>query len=233
MSNNTDSSNVSDLTSDINEENRAEPYNALMSKLKSLAEQHPDVLESLSSNVRKRVEFLREIQGEHDDLESKFLEERAALEDKYQKLYQPLFTKRYEIVNGVTEVEGAADTEDDKVEKGVPGFWLNAMKNNDVLAEEISERDEYALKFLKDINTEIKWHPGKSLTEKVLKKKPKKGSKNAKPIIKTEKCESFFNFFNPPEVPEDDEDMDEDMKGGRARRGDGQQVPEPVECKQQ
>lgn len=58
--------------------------------------------------------------------------------------------------------------------------------------------------------TEIEWLPGKCLTQKLLKKKPKKGSKNAKPITKTENCESFFNFFNPPQVPEDDEDIDED-----------------------
>jgi len=58
--------------------------------------------------------------------------------------------------------------------------------------------------------TEIQWHSGKCLTQKILKKKPKKGSKNAKPITKTESCESFFNFFNPPQVPEDDEDIDEE-----------------------
>ncbi|RYR69211.1 hypothetical protein Ahy_A03g015748 [Arachis hypogaea] len=64
---------------------------------------------------------------------------------------------RFEIVNGVTEVEGIAEkktagAEEDE-EKGVPAFWLNAMKNNEVLADEISEHDEGALKFLKD----IKW----------------------------------------------------------------------------
>lgn len=58
--------------------------------------------------------------------------------------------------------------------------------------------------------TEIEWYPGKCLTQKILKKKPKKGSKNAKPITKTEQCESFFNFFCPPQVPEDEEDIDED-----------------------
>ena len=58
--------------------------------------------------------------------------------------------------------------------------------------------------------TEIEWLPGKCLTQKLLKKKPKKGAKNAKPITKTENCESFFNFFNPPQVPEEDEDIDED-----------------------
>lgn len=58
--------------------------------------------------------------------------------------------------------------------------------------------------------TEIEWFPGKCLTQKLLKKKPRKGSKNTKPITKTENCESFFNFFSPPQVPEDDEDIDED-----------------------
>ncbi|KAL2977851.1 hypothetical protein AAZX31_13G088600 [Glycine max] len=266
MSNDKDTFNVADLTSALNEDNRADLVNALKSKIQSLAGQHSDILESLSPNVRKRVEVLREIQGQHDELEAKFFEERAALEAKYQKLYQPLYTKRYEIVNGATEVEEGAvkettpDGEEDQefacVEKGVPAFWLTAMKNNEVLAEEISERDEGALKYLKDIKwsrienpkgfklefffdtnpyfinsvltktyhmidedepilekaigTEIQWHPGKCLTQKILKKKPKKGSKNAKPITKTENCESFFNFFNPPQVPEDDEDIDED-----------------------
>ncbi|KAL5182866.1 Nucleosome assembly protein 1-3 [Glycine soja] len=262
MSNDKDTFNVADLTSALNEDNRADLVNALKSKIQSLAGQHSDILESLSPNVRKRVEVLREIQGQHDELEAKFFEERAALEAKYQKLYQPLYTKRYEIVNGTTEVEEGAvketapDNEEDQ-EKGVPAFWLTAMKNNEVLAEEISERDEGALKYLKDIKwsrienpkgfkldfffdtnpyftnsvltktyhmidedepilekaigTEIQWHPGKCLTQKILKKKPKKGSKNAKPITKTENCESFFNFFNPPQVPEDDEDIDEDV----------------------
>ncbi|KAB1218415.1 hypothetical protein CJ030_MR3G026295 [Morella rubra] len=232
-------------------------------KLQSLAAGHSDILETLSPKVRKRVEVLKEVQSQHNELEAKFFEERAALEAKYLKLYEPLYAKRYEIVNGVVEVEGVAteaavDQEEDKPaeERGVPDFWLTAMKTNEVLAEEISERDEGALKYLKDIKwcridnpkgfkleflfdpnpyfknsvltktyhmidddepilekaigTEIEWYPGKSLTQKILKKKPRKGSKNAKPITKTENCESFFNFFNPPQVPEDDDDLDED-----------------------
>jgi len=58
--------------------------------------------------------------------------------------------------------------------------------------------------------TEIEWYPGKCLTQKVLQKKPKKGSKDTEPIIKTQDCMSFFNFFNPPQVPDDDEEIDED-----------------------
>ncbi|CAI0627970.1 unnamed protein product [Linum tenue] len=200
------------------------------------------MIEALPPPVRERVERLREIQAcviikktislveqsQHDELEAKFFEERAALEAKYQKLYQPLYTQRYGIVNGVSEGEEvpkkeSAVPEEGVAEKGVPEFWLLAMKNNEVLTEEITERDEGALKYLKDIKwcrveepkgfkleTEIEWYPGKCLTQKILKKKPKKGSKNAKPITKTEECESFFNFFNPPQVPEDDEEIDED-----------------------
>ncbi|KAM2218732.1 hypothetical protein TB2_017623 [Malus domestica] len=256
MSSDKDSINMSDLSSALNDVDRAGLVNALKNKIESLAGQHSDILESLSPVVRKRVDT------QHDELEAKFFEERAALEAKYQKLYQPLYTKRYEIVNGVVEAEGvtneaATDEEGkDSEEKGVPDFWLNAMKNNEVLAEEISERDEGALKYLRDIKwfridnpkgfklefyfdtnpffknsvltktyhmidedepilekaigTEIEWYPAKCLTQKLLKKKPKKGSKNAKPITRTENCESFFNFFSPPQVPEDDEDIDED-----------------------
>ncbi|CAN4076800.1 unnamed protein product [Withania somnifera] len=264
MSNAKDNFGVADLSAALNMGDRAGLVNVLKNKLQDLTGKHSDVLENLSPNVRKRVDVLREIQTQHDVLEAKFFEERASLEAKYQKLYQPLYTKRFEIVNGVVEVEGVttevaeADQQVDKdaVEKGVADFWLTAMKNNEVLAEEITERDEGALKFLRDIKwskiddpkgfklefffennpyfkntlltktyhmidedepilekalgTEIEWYPGKCLTQKILKKKPKKGSKNAKPITKTEQCESFFNFFSPPQVPDEEEDIDED-----------------------
>ena len=35
-----------------------------------------------------------------------------------------------------------------------------------------------------------------------MKKKPKKGAKQTKPLTKIEKTESFFHFFNPPAVSE-------------------------------
>lgn len=68
----------------------------------------------------------------------------------------------------------------------------------------------HIIKFRVICRTKIEWYPGKCLTQKVLKKKPKKGLKNAKPITKTENCESFFNFFNPPQIPEDD-DIDDEL----------------------
>ncbi|XP_062087702.1 nucleosome assembly protein 1;1-like isoform X2 [Humulus lupulus] len=240
----------------LSAEDRAGLVNALKSKLRTLTANHSDIMKTLSPTLRKRVESLRKIQGQHDELAAKFLEERASLESKYHELYQPLYTKRYEIVNGVVEVDGVEHGDKANEDKGVPQFWLNAMKSHEVLAEEITERDEGALKYLKDIKyirienpkgfrldfffdtnpyfknsvlaktyhmveddepilenaigTEIEWYPGKCLTQKILKKKPRKsGSKNANPITKTENCSSFFNFFNPPRIPEDDVDIDE------------------------
>lgn len=246
----------------LSDEQRANLTTAVKNKMQDLAWERLNP--KLPPQVKKRVEVLREIQTHHDELEAKFFEERAALEAKYQKMYQPLFTRRYEIVNGLVEVEGltsdvaAEGKEEDKKaeEKGVPDFWLTALKSNEVIVEEISERDEGALKYLKDIKwcridnpkgfkiefvfdtnpyfkntvltktyhmidedepilekaigTEIEWYPGKCLTQKLLKKKPRKGSKNAKPVTKMEDCDSFFNFFNPPQVPNDDADIDED-----------------------
>ena len=58
--------------------------------------------------------------------------------------------------------------------------------------------------------TEIDWFPGKNLTVRVVKRKAKKGGKNAKMVTKTEPCDSFFNFFSPPVIPTEDDEMDEE-----------------------
>ncbi|KAK2395611.1 nucleosome assembly protein 1-2 [Trifolium repens] len=175
--------NMADMSSALNGGSSSNEFvEAMKSKIEAMTRAdltaHPiDFLDGLSPAVKKRVELLEAIQDEHDELEAKFFEERAALEARYQVLYQPLYAKRFEIVNGIAEVQGAAketpadavvaaketpadaevvamDTTADKAkaeEKGVPSFWLVAMKNNIVLAHEITARDEEALKFLKDI----------------------------------------------------------------------------------
>eukprot|EP00475_Leptophrys_vorax_P009542 TRINITY_DN1631_c0_g1_i1.p1 TRINITY_DN1631_c0_g1~~TRINITY_DN1631_c0_g1_i1.p1 ORF type:complete len:369 (+),score=79.29 TRINITY_DN1631_c0_g1_i1:283-1389(+) len=246
----------------LTDEERAGLVSAIQDKLDTLMTQ--GFLATLPPAVRGRVTALQEIQKSHDDLKEKFLEEKAALEAKYQALYEPLYAQRFDIVTGAVEPPAAGEAAAAEAaaaeggdEKGVPGFWLTAMKNNDILAEQITPRDESALKYLKDIRwsqlgdeqkgfklefhfdvnpyfkntvltktylmideeepilekaegTDIEWFAGKDLTHKVLKKKPKKGAKNAKPITKTEPCESFFNFFSPPAVPTEDEELDEE-----------------------
>lgn len=113
----------------LSAEDRAGLINALKNKLQNLALEHSDIFERLSPRVRKRVDALKELQ-------------------------------RYEIVNGIVEVEGVSvapvDQGDNKgtgdgTDKGIPNFWLTAMLNNEILVDEISEDDEEALEFLKDI----------------------------------------------------------------------------------
>ncbi|CAN8259449.1 unnamed protein product [Cochlearia groenlandica] len=116
--------------------------NALVEELKNLTIKQTFDVKTLSAKVTKRVLFLKDIQVKHDELEEKFLEEKASLEAKYDDIYKPLFDKRYEIVNSVADAE---------TEKGVPNFWLIAMKTNEMLANEITEKDEGALKYLIDI----------------------------------------------------------------------------------
>ncbi|KAK0597834.1 hypothetical protein LWI29_029023 [Acer saccharum] len=95
--------------------------------------------------------------SQRDEVEKKYYEERSALEAKYEKLYEPCYSKRCEIVNGIVKVEDGDVTKEEgdnaTEEKGVPNFWLTAMKFNEGLAKEISKRDEGALKYLQD----IKW----------------------------------------------------------------------------
>ncbi|RZR92076.1 hypothetical protein BHM03_00020307, partial [Ensete ventricosum] len=99
--------------------------------------------------------------------------------------------QRYEIVNGVVEVEGIKDESSDETPA-------------------------------EDRTTE-----GKCLTQKILKKKPKKGSKNAKPITKTEDllltCRSTIrdkiiphavSWFTGEAVEDDDEVEIEDEEDG-------------------
>ena len=73
------------------------------------------------------------------------------------------------------------------------GITQTLVKTYFMLAEEegVLEKAE---------GTKIEWKSGKDVTVKIMKKKPKKGGKDAKPQIKTEKIESFFNFFSPPDV---------------------------------
>ena len=90
--------------------------------------------------------------------EQKFLEERAALEAKYDKLYAPLYDQRSSIVTGKVEPEEVPEEEQEDAERddeaaeekeeeaenedieGVPEFWCGALKNNEVLEEVITEK---------------------------------------------------------------------------------------------
>ncbi|KAL5822514.1 hypothetical protein ACOSQ4_020414 [Xanthoceras sorbifolium] len=182
---------------------------------KKLENRHAAVLETLSPNARNRVEVLGQIQSQREEVEKKYFDERSALKAKYEKLYEPYYSKRCEIVNGIVEVEGVVDgdkEEDDKAtkEKGVPNFWLTAMKTNEVLAKETYPMsDDYFVAIPeKAIGTPIEWYPGKCLTQELVEKRWVLKS------METEECESFFNFFKAPAVPKEDYDCGYDTDEG-------------------
>lgn len=155
----------------------------MQQKLGSLVGQTSGYVESLPEPVRKRVTGLKGIQKDHAKLEAEFQEEVLQLEKKYFAKFTPLYEKRAAIVNDTTEpteqeIEAGKDEEEDEEEdadvekpepidtgipadaKGIPEFWLTAMKNQLSLAELITERDEDALKSLVDIRMEYLEKPG-------------------------------------------------------------------------
>lgn len=143
----------------------------IQGKLNTLVGRSSGYIESLPPPVRRRIDGLKGVQKEHTKLETAFHEEVLQLERKYFALYTPLYVKRSKIVNGETEPteeevkagaedeEEGAETKESKVEvkaenldvKGIPEFWLTAMKNSQPLAATITDRDEAALKCLTDI----------------------------------------------------------------------------------
>lgn len=149
----------------------------IQGKLGSLVGRSSGYVESLPAPVRRRVAGLKGVQKEHSKLEAEFQEEVLELEKKYFAKFTPLYQKRAAIVNGASEptaeeiAVGEEDEERDEAEpvekseetsdvKGIPEFWLSAMKNQVSLAEMITDRDEAALKELTDVRMEYLDKPG-------------------------------------------------------------------------
>ncbi|KAF3042201.1 hypothetical protein E8E12_009336 [Didymella heteroderae] len=154
----------------------------MQAKLGSLVGRSSGYIESLPGSVRRRVAGLKGVQKEHSKLEAEFQEEVLQLEKKYFAKFTPLYEQRAKIVNGSTEPTeeqvkiGEQQDEDDEDDeeagekelnkdegkdvKGIPEFWLSAMKNQISLAEMITDRDEAALKHLTDVRMEYLDRPG-------------------------------------------------------------------------
>ncbi|KAK9390208.1 hypothetical protein V1515DRAFT_589547 [Lipomyces mesembrius] len=155
-------------------------------KLGTLVGRSSGYIESLPGPVKERISGLKGLQKEHATLESEFRKEILELEKKYAEKYKPLYERRAKIVAGdvePTEEEIAAGKEEDENEeilkkeevevdeeeqespipkdaKGVPEFWLTAIKNVPALAETITDKDDEALKYLSDIRVEFIEQPG-------------------------------------------------------------------------
>ena len=156
----------------------------IQGRLGTLIGRSSGYIESLPAPVKKRLTGLKGLQAEYSKLELKFQEEILELEKKYLEKYKPLYKRRAEIVNGLTEpneeelaaghaaeqendepITDAPKEEDDAAAssappKGVPEFWLSAMKNMIALADLITPKDEEVLKHLTDIRLSYLDVPG-------------------------------------------------------------------------
>jgi nucleosome assembly protein 1-like 1 len=157
----------------------------IQGKLGSLIGRSSGYIESLPPPVRRRVAGLKGVQKEHAKLEQQHKAEILELEKKYAAKFAPLYERRAKIVNGLAEpsqeevdagmrADEEADKDDAEIKtedadksgadgedmKGIPEFWLSAMKNQLSLAELITDRDEGALKYLTNIRQEYLDRPG-------------------------------------------------------------------------
>jgi nucleosome assembly protein 1-like 1 len=138
----------------------------VQSKLGGLVGRDSGYLEALPAPVKRRVQGLKGIQVEHSKIEKDFQLELLELEKKFSKRYAPLYARRAEIIAGKSEPSedevhaGNAADEDDEDEdeearveelnedgssdapKGIPEFWLTALKNHSIIGEQITENDE-------------------------------------------------------------------------------------------
>ena len=101
-------------------------------------------ISNLSPTQRACVKALESLHSDFEALAAKQRKELRAIDRKYEELSSPIFLRRANIISG--EDQGG-DTES----KGIPGFWLRAMKQNAGMRENITERDEHVLKDLMDI----------------------------------------------------------------------------------
>lgn len=150
----------------------------VQNKLTGLVGRSSGYLEALPPHVKRRVEGLKGVQVEHSKIEAQFQKEILEIEKKYAELYRPLYERRAAVIQGSIEPtsdevkagEASDELDEDEEEedegpkesladatpaadapKGIPEFWLTALKNHVALSELITEQDESALKALTDI----------------------------------------------------------------------------------
>ena len=114
----------------------------------SAAERREASIAELPKAVAACVESLEGLQEKTDALQKEFDEKLQKLKEEYGAKKAPFYKQRSDIVGGKDGKEG------------IPGFWLQAMQNNMLTAEEIQQHDEEPLKALLDIKVSAKLGDG-------------------------------------------------------------------------
>jgi len=143
---------------------------ALQKQIGTLVGKSSGYFETLPKDVQERVKALKHLHSKRSELEKKYDAELAEFEKKYEAMYKPLIDRRFDIISGVSEpkpeelVEKEEKKEEPKKEeaattekkeqlpvKGVPEFWLIALKHHDEFSSMITEKDEECLKHMTDL----------------------------------------------------------------------------------
>ncbi|KAK2093729.1 hypothetical protein P7K49_027467 [Saguinus oedipus] len=122
---------------------------------------------------QEAIEHIDEVQNEIDRLNEQANEEILKVEQEYNKLRQPFFQKRSELITKI------------------PDFWVTTFVNHPQVSALLGEEDEEALHYLTRVeSTEIKWKSGKDLTKRSSQMQNKASRKR-----QHEEPESFFTWF--------------------------------------
>ena len=140
--------------------------------------------------------------------------------EKDEEVLALLIDVRCEELDGKKEGEGEA-TADDEDDESPHGFRITfEFEPNDffegtllTMTYHMDPEDDGMLERVE--GTRIPWKPGKDVTVKRLKRKPKpgrggRGAASAAPQYKIEPVDSFFHWFAPPAVPDDGDDASDD-----------------------
>lgn len=172
--------------------------------------------EPCDKEQQEAIEHIDEVQNEIDRLIEQASEDILKVEQKYNKLRQPFYQKRSELI------------------AKIPNFWVTTFVNHPQVAAILGEEDEEALQYLKRVevaefediksgyridfyfdenpyfenkilskefhlndtgdpvskSSEIKWKPGEDLTKRTGKSPNKTGKKR-----QFEDVETFFTWF--------------------------------------
>ncbi|KAI8904343.1 hypothetical protein EDD86DRAFT_258822, partial [Gorgonomyces haynaldii] len=135
----------------------------IQNRLGQLVGQSSGYIESLPISVRKRIDYLKNLQDETLAIEQEFRREVLELEKKYHLRQIPLYEKRQKVVKGdyePTEEDAKREEPTPGVEQdepkmnGIPEFWLTCLKNVEQIADMITPEDEHCLQNLVDIKFE-------------------------------------------------------------------------------
>jgi nucleosome assembly protein 1-like 1 len=116
------------------------------------------IMNMFGTTVKRRLNKLKELRVEKELVDTEYMKEKLALDQKFVAKYNPIFDQRRDVISAKLEVpdyELQPTDDEDAKDDGIPDFWLVALTNNDTINNEISDEDARVLAYLTDIRYDI------------------------------------------------------------------------------